>query len=218
MAAMFEFDSVSVSSFDASSLASTLTERSADGWDVVAIVPAGSDVVAYLRKTLRGAEAAAAIEQADSSGATETETDEAADPARSSGSALFGAEASPATDTESGGDTGAPVSTTDSGGNGWAAANDTGANGSAPATSSNWSDTSTSASGGTDSTGPTPTSSSWIGSSQQAAAAPATPTPQVPAGWYADPAGRFELRYWDGGAWTEHVSRNGQQFTDPPVR
>jgi hypothetical protein len=39
----------------------------------------------------------------------------------------------------------------------------------------------------------------------------------VPAGWYADPAGRFELRYWDGGSWTEHVSRSGQQFTDPPV-
>lgn len=49
------------------------------------------------------------------------------------------------------------------------------------------------------------------------AAAPAAATPAVPAGWYADPAGRFELRYWDGGTWTEHVSRAGQQFTDPPV-
>lgn len=45
----------------------------------------------------------------------------------------------------------------------------------------------------------------------------AAPTPSVPAGWYADPAGRFELRYWDGGTWTEHVSRAGQQYTDPPV-
>jgi hypothetical protein len=25
------------------------------------------------------------------------------------------------------------------------------------------------------------------------------------------------LRYWDGTAWTEHVSRGGQQYTDPPV-
>lgn len=48
-------------------------------------------------------------------------------------------------------------------------------------------------------------------------AAAAAPTPSVPAGWYADPAGRFELRYWDGGTWTEHVSRAGQQYTDPPV-
>jgi len=39
----------------------------------------------------------------------------------------------------------------------------------------------------------------------------------VPAGWYADPSDRYELRYWDGNAWTEHVSRAGQQFTDPPV-
>ncbi len=39
----------------------------------------------------------------------------------------------------------------------------------------------------------------------------------VPAGWYADPSGRYELRYWDGSAWTEHVSRAGQQYTDPPV-
>ena len=48
-----------------------------------------------------------------------------------------------------------------------------------------------------------------------AEAAPAEST--VPAGWYADPSGRYELRYWDGNAWTEHVSRAGQQFTDPPV-
>jgi hypothetical protein len=49
------------------------------------------------------------------------------------------------------------------------------------------------------------------------APAAAAATPAVPAGWYADPAGRFELRYWDGGTWTEHVSRAGQQYTDPPV-
>ena len=49
------------------------------------------------------------------------------------------------------------------------------------------------------------------------AAAPAAAAAAVPAGWYADPAGRFELRYWDGGTWTEHVSRAGQQYTDPPV-
>lgn len=57
---------------------------------------------------------------------------------------------------------------------------------------------------------------------------PMSPTPtapaaqasanQTPAGWYADPSARYELRYWDGNAWTEHVARNGQQFTDPPVK
>jgi hypothetical protein len=39
----------------------------------------------------------------------------------------------------------------------------------------------------------------------------------APAGWYADPSQRYELRYWDGAAWSEHVARGGQQFTDPPV-
>lgn len=49
-------------------------------------------------------------------------------------------------------------------------------------------------------------------------AAAATPAAgAAPAGWYADPSSRFELRYWDGGQWTEHVSRSGQQYTDPPV-
>ncbi|MEO8363195.1 MAG: DUF2510 domain-containing protein [Ilumatobacteraceae bacterium] len=42
-------------------------------------------------------------------------------------------------------------------------------------------------------------------------------TPAVPSGWYADPSSRYELRYWSGSEWTEHVSRSGQQFTDPPV-
>lgn len=42
-------------------------------------------------------------------------------------------------------------------------------------------------------------------------------SPAVPAGWYADPSSRFELRYWNGTEWTEHVARSGQQFTDPPV-
>ena len=39
----------------------------------------------------------------------------------------------------------------------------------------------------------------------------------APAAWYPDPSKRFELRYWDGSEWTEHVARGGQQFTDQPV-
>lgn len=37
----------------------------------------------------------------------------------------------------------------------------------------------------------------------------------TPANWYPDPTGRHELRYWNGSAWTDHVSTNGQQATDP---
>jgi Protein of unknown function (DUF2510) len=37
----------------------------------------------------------------------------------------------------------------------------------------------------------------------------------VPAGWFADPSGRHELRYWDGQRWTEQVSDRGTQTVDP---
>jgi Protein of unknown function (DUF2510) len=31
----------------------------------------------------------------------------------------------------------------------------------------------------------------------------AATTATAPAGWYADPTGRYELRYWDGSRWTD---------------
>lgn len=37
----------------------------------------------------------------------------------------------------------------------------------------------------------------------------------TPANWYPDPMGRHQLRYWDGANWTEHVSSNGVQSSDP---
>jgi hypothetical protein len=37
----------------------------------------------------------------------------------------------------------------------------------------------------------------------------------TPAGWYEDPALVAELRYWDGTAWTEHVSSGGTQSVSP---
>jgi len=36
----------------------------------------------------------------------------------------------------------------------------------------------------------------------------------APAGWFADPGRRHELRYWDGQRWTEHVSDRGTQVVD----
>jgi hypothetical protein len=172
VSAMYEFDSVSVSSYEAASLAAKLAEKSADGWEVVAVVPAGNEVVAYLKRTASDTE-------------EQTNTAVAADPAPVSTAAATTAAASePA---------------------GW---------GSAPASSdtgSSWGGSSSNDSG-----------SSWgtaaAATTPSAPSQPAQPaTPSVPAGWYHDPAGRYELRYWDGSAWTEHVSRAGQQYTDPPV-
>ena len=37
----------------------------------------------------------------------------------------------------------------------------------------------------------------------------------VRPGWYADPLGRFELRYYNGAAWTADVSDRGERFVDP---
>jgi hypothetical protein len=35
------------------------------------------------------------------------------------------------------------------------------------------------------------------------------------AGWFPDPSRRFDLRYWDGSAWTEHVTKDRAQSVDP---
>lgn len=37
----------------------------------------------------------------------------------------------------------------------------------------------------------------------------------TPANWYPDTTGRHQLRYWDGTAWTDHVSDNGVTGVDP---
>lgn len=38
-------------------------------------------------------------------------------------------------------------------------------------------------------------------------------TPPTPAGWYPDPEHAGQLRYWDGGAWTEHRSPSHEPST-----
>lgn len=40
---------------------------------------------------------------------------------------------------------------------------------------------------------------------------------QTPAGWFPDPFGRHEHRWWDGIQWTEHVGSAGSQTVDAPV-
>ncbi|MEO5838644.1 MAG: phospholipid scramblase-related protein [Acidimicrobiales bacterium] len=37
-----------------------------------------------------------------------------------------------------------------------------------------------------------------------------------PPGWFPDPLGRHEQRYWDGQQWSEHVTSHGRQGVDPP--
>lgn len=40
---------------------------------------------------------------------------------------------------------------------------------------------------------------------------------QHPPGWFPDPFGRHEVRWWDGARWTEHVASHGRQGVDPPI-
>jgi hypothetical protein len=44
---------------------------------------------------------------------------------------------------------------------------------------------------------------------------PPPPASVTPAGWYQDPYGRHDLRYFDGKVWTVHVSTAGVKQEDP---
>ena len=209
---MQEFESISASSYDPSALATKLTAKAADGWSVVAIVPTGGDVTAFLSREKNGADDSP--KPAETSEPVTTNVEEEASSADMPAEPTSGTDPEPKADT-----TPEPVSEP----SGWAIAPEP-ASQSTPSTSTPEStptavtvEPASSYQLGTtpsyEPAAPTPAATS-------PAAAPApdpAPAPAVPAGWYADPAGRFELRYWDGSTWTEHVSRSGQQFTDPPV-
>jgi hypothetical protein len=176
---MQEFSSISVSSYEAESLSDRLTEQSAAGWSVVAVVPAGSQVVAYLSREANG-------DESQSSFADTTVISDAVahdEPAFAESAVA-----------ESVGD-GAVVADPVTEAPGWAT---TAVADPQPAAVT---------------PEPTPEPTPVVAAATTAATTPAA----APAGWYADPSARYDLRYWDGSEWTEHVSRNGQQATDPPV-
>lgn len=39
---------------------------------------------------------------------------------------------------------------------------------------------------------------------------------KIAPGWFPDPSGRFDQRYWSGTVWTEHVTKDGVPGTDAP--
>jgi outer membrane biosynthesis protein TonB len=248
---MLEFSSISVSSYDAASLADKLTEKSGDGWSVVSVVAAGTNVTAYLsrERSQAGADAdaggavgaGAAVAGADeyaaaggydtavaeddlaAVGETTEPTFEPVLPASSSAAAVeepagWAVEPEPASTSTSTGDTST-----------WGSGSGTADVQPAASTTPESIAYGTAAAGATSETGQAASSepaSSQSATSQGASQSTASDVGQTtaatsaataPAGWYADPSGRYELRYWDGTQWTEHVSRAGQQYTDPPV-
>ncbi|HEX9259707.1 MAG TPA: hypothetical protein VF855_09240, partial [Acidimicrobiales bacterium] len=82
---MLEYAKVSSSSFKLDDLVDTLNERAADGWDVVAIVPTGGDVTAFLCREAAADEPAGlsdeAVEKAAEAPAAAGEAAPAADEA-----------------------------------------------------------------------------------------------------------------------------------------
>jgi ribonuclease E len=238
---MQEFSSISVSSYEAAALAGKLTEQAADGWNVVAIVPTGSTVTAYLSRPTTTTSVATTTDEPKPAAATETPTQdepkaehagtaqtvaqtvaetenaetenaetENAEPAGATTTASAAASAHVTPSLPERGTGSSPVDEPA----GWALQPESAGSAAtaAPATAAPASATPASATPA--SAAPpsaTPASTTAASASTTAAAAAA------PAGWYADPSSRYELRYWDGNQWTEHVSRGGQQFTDPPV-
>ena len=41
------------------------------------------------------------------------------------------------------------------------------------------------------------------------------PPPPVPQGWYDDPGGEYDMRWWNGEDWTDQVMDNGINRTRP---
>lgn len=58
-----------------------------------------------------------------------------------------------------------------------------------------------------------PVDARWPSGTTAPGGTPAT----APPGWHPDPSAKFEYRYWDGSAWTEHVSSQGIADVDPVV-
>jgi len=232
---MQEFSSVTASSYDADALAPLLSAKSAEGWDVISIVSAGTNIVAYLSREATGEdtgeiEAPAYLEAVDAPETAAPDTVEAEAIALEAAVIEEAAIEEAATEEEAAeeiaeieaaeqeiepsydptpiaaaavADTAADNAVDEPAG--WAAVpEETPA---APVEETSVEDLAAQV------TEPEPEPVV----AEPAAQEPAPVESTVPAGWYADPSGRYELRYWDGSAWTEHVSRAGQQFTDPPV-
>lgn len=267
---MQEFSSVTASSYDADALAPLLTEKAADGWEVVSIVAAGTNIVAYLTREGDGGGQSSDVAEGSYAGGpgvfvgggTEESTEEhdagevteehdaepadepAAEPepepepvaADDDSMAALAAQVAASDEAQAAmpGDT-APyvpvaeepaaepepepaVVAPESEPAGWAVAPEPEPEPAAD-TAATQAEQAAQAAADAQAAAAASQAAQTVAepAAETAAAEPAAAESTVPAGWYADPSRRYELRYWDGTSWTEHVSRAGQQYTDPPV-
>ena len=239
---MYEYSSVSASSYDPGALVAKLNEAAADGWDVVSIVPTGGDVSAFLRRDLDAeldeaiAEEVAledaiaeeeAIEEAEAELAAEDALGGAEEPDRGSGRRAFVEEVAAEEARRAAVDDvlrwrpapgpptvprrpHRPSRPAWSRSPRWPRSP---SRSRSPPAGRRRPPPRTRAlrrrrlpRGRHARCGAVPRSGARTGARAPAAAAAPEPAPVVttPAGWYPDPAGRYELRYWDSTQWTEH--------------
>jgi len=191
---MYEYSSVRSSSYDLEGLIASLNAKDTEGWEVVSVVPAGGELAAILRRSSNnGSRAGDETEPASQVTPAEVAAVASTAPAIDAAAATAPSpEAQPVQEAAGWGAVAEPVASSP---NPWA-------DNAAAAT--------TTTAAPTPEPAPTPVASAPPTEAQSA-------VPTTPAGWYPDPSSRFEMRYWDGNGWTEHVARGGQQFTDPPV-
>ena len=233
---MVEYASVRSSLYDIDSLVSQLNERSGDGWEVVQILPTGGDVTAVLRRSDEPVAEAGADDTAGVAGdrrGGRGSRSHRRQPDVAEAAVVEEIEADPVTEEpvveEIGRGRGdvveEPVVEEPAG---WAAAPvvaDTVAEPETRGRRASAADTSTYARSPRRRRRRNP--SPWLPlrrwppslhrPPRRRRLRRPRPLPSIPAGWYPDPSGRFELRYWDGNAWSEHAARQGQMYTDPPV-
>jgi hypothetical protein len=228
---MVEYASVRSSLYDIDSLVSQLNDRSGDGWEVVQILPTGGDVTAVLRRSDEPVAEAGADDTAGVAAAVAVDEEAEGIDAGDVGEAVVVEElvAGPVTEEPVVEEIAAveepaveepvveepvveePV--------GWAAAPVVADAVAEPPTTAEEPPTVEA----TPAPEPEPVAAAAaVAAEPTPAPAPPSPppapaAPSIPAGWYPDPSGRFELRYWDGNAWSEHTARQGQMYTDPPV-
>jgi hypothetical protein len=225
---MVEYSSVSASSYDPASLVAKLNASSEEGWEVVSIVPTGGDVTAFLQRSGADAETDEAVVETEAE-VVELVTEEPSGEFVLTEVAVAEVAVAEVVDATP---TGAPSPVEEPAG--WAVAPAV----EAPAEPDLAPSPEPPVPTAPDVTAaPEPTAEPAVAEpapepitepapepAPAEAAAPAessapavAPVVTTPAGWYPDPSSRFELRYWDGTQWTEHVARGGQQYTDPPV-
>jgi hypothetical protein len=196
---MSEYTSIRTSSWDVDAMVTKLNEHAKQGWSLVSVVNTGADLAAILTR------GGASPDSSASSAATASSVATAAE--------VVAARVTPepvvveATPVEVVPVAATPAATPVAEPAGWGSAVEAAAE-VAPMVIE-----------------PMPSNDNSSSSASAAVEAAVTPIETVaaaavtstPAGWYPDPSGRFEMRYWDGSAWTEHVARGGQQYTDPPI-